>query len=115
MAGIKTIGVCGAGVMGSQLAAFFASAGFDALLFDLDQELSERGVQGALKARPPAFYDKGFVKRITPCNYEQHVDRFGECDWVVEAIAEAVPFNPEGNKQAAIDAYEETTMYDPQL
>ena len=49
MAGIKTIGVCGAGVMGSQLAAFFASAGFETLLFDLNQELSEKGLQGALK------------------------------------------------------------------
>ena len=36
-------------------------------------------------------------------------------DSVVEAITEAVPFNPEGNKQAAIDAYEKTMMYDPQL
>jgi len=36
MTEIKTIGVCGAGTMGSQLAAFFASAGFDVLLFDLN-------------------------------------------------------------------------------
>mgnify|MGYP001826738603 CR=1 FL=1 len=67
MAQIKTIGVCGAGVMGSQLAAFFAGAGFDTLLFDLDQKLSEGGLQGALKSRPPAFYDKRFAKRITSC------------------------------------------------
>jgi 3-hydroxyacyl-CoA dehydrogenase len=90
MAGIKTIGVCGAGVMGSQLAAFFASAGFETLLFDLNQELSDNGVQGALKARPPAFYDKGFAERITACNYDDHVERFGECDWIIEAIAERI-------------------------
>ena len=88
MAEIKTIGVCGAGVMGSQLAAFFASAGFETLLFDLKQELSEKGIETALKSRPPAFYDKRFRKRITPCNYDDHTDRFSECDWIIEAIGE---------------------------
>ena len=47
---IKTIGVCGAGVMGGQLAAFFAGAGFKTLLFDLTQELAEKGLQSALDA-----------------------------------------------------------------
>ena len=46
MTKIKTIGVCGAGTMGSQLAALFAGAGFDVLLFDLNQELSEGGIEG---------------------------------------------------------------------
>jgi 3-hydroxyacyl-CoA dehydrogenase len=88
MTDIKTIGVCGAGVMGAQLAAFFGSAGFKVYLFDLNQELSEGGREGALKARPPAFYHKRFVKNVTPCNYDDHLDRFGECDWILEAIAE---------------------------
>ena len=88
MTEIKTIGVCGAGTMGSQLAAFFASAGFDVLLFDLKQELSEGGLEGALKAKPAAFFDKKFAKRVTPLNYEEHLDRFADCDWVIEAIAE---------------------------
>ena len=88
MADIKTIGVCGAGTMGSQLAAFFASAGFDVLLFDLNQELAEGGLAGALKAKPAAFFDKKFAENVTPLNYEEHLDRFAECDWVIEAIAE---------------------------
>ena len=88
MTEIKTIGVCGAGTMGSQLAALFAGAGFDVLLFDLNQELSEGGLEGALAAKPAAFYDKGFAKKVTPLNYDEHLDRFAECDWIVEAIAE---------------------------
>ena len=88
MSEIRTIGVCGAGVMGSQLAAFFASAGFDVLLFDLNQELSEKGIAGALKAKPAAFYHKRFAKKIKPCNYEEHLELVAECDWVIEAIAE---------------------------
>ncbi len=88
MAKIETIGVCGAGVMGSQLAALFASAGFDVVLLDLTQELAEKGLAGALKAKPPAFYDKRAAKKITAGNYDQHLDRLAGCDWVIEAIAE---------------------------
>jgi len=88
MSEIRTIGVCGAGVMGSQLAAFFASAGFDVLLFDLEQEMSEKGIAGALKARPAAFYHKRFAKKIKPCNYTEHLELIAQCDWVIEAIGE---------------------------
>jgi 2-oxoacid:acceptor oxidoreductase gamma subunit (pyruvate/2-ketoisovalerate family) len=34
---------------------------------------------------------------------------------VLKAIADAVPTNPEGNRQAAVDAYEETAMFIPEL
>jgi 3-hydroxyacyl-CoA dehydrogenase len=88
MSEIKTVGVCGAGVMGSQLAALFAGAGFDVLLFDLEQDLAEKGIAGALEAKPAAFYNPKFSDRITPCNYGDDLGRISECDWVIEAIAE---------------------------
>ena len=88
MTQIKTVGVCGAGVMGAQLAALFAGAGLKVHLFDLNQELSEKGLEGAGKAKPAAFYHKRFIKNVTPGNYDDHLDRVGECDWVIEAIAE---------------------------
>ncbi len=88
MTDIRTVGVCGAGVMGSQLAALFAGAGLETYLFDLDQELAERGLEGALAAKPAAFYHRRFKKGVIPSNYEDHLDRFSECDWVIEAIAE---------------------------
>jgi 3-hydroxyacyl-CoA dehydrogenase len=88
MADIRTIGVCGAGVMGSQLAALFASAGYRSYLFDLDQELAEKGLETARRLRPAPFYYPAAAERVTACNYEDHLDRLGDCDWVVEAIAE---------------------------
>jgi 3-hydroxyacyl-CoA dehydrogenase len=88
MSSIRTIGVCGAGVMGSQLAAFFASAGFKVLLYDLEQELAEKGIAAAVKAKPAAFYHRRFQRQITPCNYGEHLELLGECDWVIEAIGE---------------------------
>ena len=88
MTEINTVGVCGAGVMGSQLAALFAGAGLDVYLFDLDQELAEKGVQGAIAAKPAAFYHERFAKKVVPSNYTDHLDRMSECDWIIEAIAE---------------------------
>ena len=78
MSEIKTVAVCGAGVMGSQLAALFAGAGLRVYLFDLEQELAERGLAGARKARPAAFYHRRFAKNVVPSNYEEHLDRIGE-------------------------------------
>jgi 3-hydroxyacyl-CoA dehydrogenase len=88
MAKIETVGVCGAGVMGAQLAALFASAGLRVHLLDLNQELAEKGLAGALAAKPAAFFLRRFAKSVTPGNYEDHLDRLEQCDWVIEAIAE---------------------------
>lgn len=88
MSEIKTVGVCGAGVMGSQLAALFAGAGLKTYLFDLDQKLAERGLAGAVKARPAAFYHPRFAANVVPSNYGDHLDRLADCDWVIEAIGE---------------------------
>ncbi|UCH85797.1 MAG: 2-oxoacid:acceptor oxidoreductase family protein [Candidatus Latescibacterota bacterium] len=59
--------------------------------------------------------------RSTPIVNTAILGAFARCtglvkiDSVVDAIADAVPFNAAGNRQAAIDAFEETIMYDPQL
>jgi 3-hydroxyacyl-CoA dehydrogenase len=95
MSEIKTVGVCGAGVMGAQLAALFAGAGLKVYLFDLDQELAEKGLEGARTAKPAAFYHRRFAKGVIPSNYKEHLDRFGECDWVIEAIAERLDWKRE--------------------
>jgi 3-hydroxyacyl-CoA dehydrogenase len=81
--------------MGSQLAALFAGAGLDVYLFDLDQELAEKGLKGALKAKPAAFYHKRFADKVVASNYSDHMDRIEECDWVLEAIAERLDWKQE--------------------
>ena len=40
---IKKVAVLGSGTMGSQIAGHLANAGIPSLLFDLTQDLSERG------------------------------------------------------------------------
>jgi len=67
---IKKIGIIGAGVMGSQLAEFFASAGMDVELFDIVQP---KGVDDS---------------RIRTGLLDRDFDRLLNCDWIIEAIVE---------------------------
>ena len=42
---IEKVAILGAGVMGAQLAGHLANAGIPSLLFDINQELAEKGVE----------------------------------------------------------------------
>ncbi len=98
-----TAAVLGAGVMGAGIAAHFAGAGIRTHLLDIvppdlkGDELkdptaryrfAENGIIGALKAKPAAFYDPDAARLITPGNFDDHLDRLGECDLIVEAVVE---------------------------
>ena len=85
---IKKVAVLGAGVMGSQIAAHLTNAGIPVLLFDMTQELAEKGLQAALKLKPAPFYNPKTASLIQCCNYEDHVELLRDADWVIEAIAE---------------------------
>ncbi|MDZ7292981.1 MAG: 3-hydroxyacyl-CoA dehydrogenase NAD-binding domain-containing protein [candidate division KSB1 bacterium] len=85
---IEKVAVLGTGVMGSQLCAHLANVGIASLAFDISQELAEKGIQSALALKPSPFYDSSRANLITPCNYDQHLERLAEVDWVIEAVAE---------------------------
>ena len=100
---IETAAVIGAGVMGSAIAAHFAGAGIKTHLLDIvppnlaDEQkddpkarngFADGGVAKALKARPAAFYDPDAARLITTGNLDDHLDRLGECDLIVEAVIE---------------------------
>ena len=98
-----TAAVLGAGVMGAGIAAHFAGAGIRTHLLDIvppdlkgdelkdpkaRNRFAENGIKGALKAKPAAFYDPDAARLITPGNFDDHLDRLGECDLIVEAVVE---------------------------
>ncbi len=85
---IKKVAILGSGVMGSQIAAHLANAGIPSMLFDLNQDLAEKGLQTALKLKPAPFYNPREAKFITPMNYDDHLDHLREADWIIEVIAE---------------------------
>ncbi len=85
---IEKVAILGSGIMGGQLAALFANVGIPSLMYDISQEIAERGLKMAQEVKPAAFYSPRYQEYITPCNYEEHLDRIKEADWIVEAVVE---------------------------
>jgi 3-hydroxyacyl-CoA dehydrogenase len=103
---IRRVGVIGAGVMGSGIAAHLANAGLHAILLDivppnltpnLSAEKGDRaarnrfaagGLEKALKARPAAFFHPANARLVEIGNTEDDLDKLASCDLVIEAIIE---------------------------
>ncbi len=100
---IRRVGVIGAGVMGSGIAAHLANAGVEALLLDIvppnltDAEKSDRaarnrfsqgGLDKAIKAKPAAFFHPSFARLVSIGNTEDDLERLADCDLVIEVIIE---------------------------
>ena len=87
---IKRVGILGAGVMGAQIAAHLTNAKIPVYAFDMSQDVAKKGVEAAVKIKPAAFYNPKNVEMITPLNYDDHLYKLKECDWIIEVIAEKI-------------------------
>ena len=87
---IKKVAVLGTGVMGGQIAAHLTNANFEVYAFDMDQETAERGMKATQDIKPAAFYNKKSADMIKAMNYNDHLEKITECDWVLEAISERI-------------------------
>ncbi len=91
---IRTLGVVGAGTMGSGIAALAASAGIPVVLLDVPGAGTDRngaaraGLERAKKAKPAAFMDADRAAAIRIGNIEDDLALLAGCDLVVEAIIE---------------------------
>jgi len=86
--------VCGAGVMGAQIAAHLANSGLSVALLDLAAEKGDRNLRAktALKQMAkmkPAPYDGSVSSQaIFPGNFDDHMGLIEKADWVIEAVVE---------------------------
>lgn len=102
---IRRVGVIGAGVMGSGIAAHLANAGVEVVLLDIvppnltEEEknnpqarnrFSAGGLEKALKARPAAFFHKSNARLVTVGNVEDDLGKLSDVDLVIEAILEVM-------------------------
>lgn len=91
---IKKIAVLGAGVMGAQIAAHCANAGFDTYLYDLPTDdkdknaLVNRAIQHLVKMTPKPLATMHTQSFIHARNYNDDLSFLSECDLIIEAIAE---------------------------
>jgi len=92
---IETVGIIGAGAMGSGIAQVFAQSGFTVRLVDVAQPMLDRA-RGAIDKSLSKFVDKGKLTaadrdaalgRLTTTT---SLDQLSDADYVVEAIVEDV-------------------------
>ncbi|MFQ5954000.1 MAG: 3-hydroxyacyl-CoA dehydrogenase NAD-binding domain-containing protein [Kiloniellales bacterium] len=95
MSEIPRVGVIGAGVMGSAIAAHVANAGVPVELLDLVPEnaddrdaVAKAAIDRLLASDPAAFMHRRNARLVTPGNIEDHLGRLGDCDWILEAVVE---------------------------
>jgi 3-hydroxyacyl-CoA dehydrogenase len=97
---IRKAAVLGAGTMGSRIAAHLANAGIPVVLLDIVPPGAPAGDRAARNAvvmrafdalkhsKPAAFFDAGVSRLISTGNFEDDLHLVGDCDWIIEAVAE---------------------------
>jgi 3-hydroxyacyl-CoA dehydrogenase len=87
---IQRAGVLGAGVMGARIAAHLANAGIPTHLLDIGpgNKIVDAGLDAARKSKPAAFFHPDNASLVTTGNFDDHLSRLAECDWIIEAVAE---------------------------
>ncbi len=92
---IKKVAVLGAGTMGAQIAGHLANAGIPSLLFDIDQELAEKGKEILKSLKPAPLYKPKNANLVTSCNYRDDIEKITDADWVLEAVVERLDIKEE--------------------
>lgn len=104
---IRKVAVLGAGVMGAQIAAHMVNANVETLLFELPAKEGDpngnvnKALAGLKKLDPAPISSPPRIDFIQPANYEQHLERLGECDLIIEAIAERVDWKSDLYRKVA--------------
>jgi 3-hydroxyacyl-CoA dehydrogenase len=94
---INTIAVLGSDVMGAKIAALFASAQYEVLLYDLPSQegddpdaLVKNHILKLTKMNPLPLLRLGDIKSIHPVNFRDHLEQLHYCDLIIEAISEDI-------------------------
>jgi 3-hydroxyacyl-CoA dehydrogenase len=91
---VRKVAVLGAGVMGAQIAAHLVNVKVPVVLFDLPTKegpkngIVTRAIENLKKLKPSPIGVAADADLIVAANYEEHMALLGECDLVIEAIAE---------------------------
>lgn len=106
---IRKAAVLGSGIMGSRIACHLANKGVQVLLLDIppseltDAEtakgltlespavrnrIADQNFQNAIKSNPAPLFDKAYASRITTGNFDDHLSKIAEVDWIIEVVVE---------------------------
>ena len=92
---IRTVGVCGAGLMGNGIAQTCAAAGFDVVLLEIDRAALDRGTSAIAKSLNK-FVERGKLAQadrdstFARIRATTEIGDLKNCDLVIEAVVENV-------------------------
>src|SRR3954471_11184970 len=104
---VKKVAVLGAGVMGAQIAAHLVNVRVPVVLFDLPARegpkngIVTKAIENLKKLKPSPLGVAEDAALIQQANYEEHMSLLGECDLVIEAIAERMDWKLDQYKKIA--------------
>jgi 3-hydroxyacyl-CoA dehydrogenase len=104
---VRKVAVLGAGVMGAQIAAHLVNVKVPVVLFDLPAKegpkngIVTRAIENLKKLKPAPLGVPEDAALIQPANYEENLGLLGECDLVIEAIAERMDWKLDLYKKIA--------------
>ena len=104
---VKKVAVLGAGVMGAQIAAHLVNVKVPVVLFDLPAKegpkngIVTKAVENLKKLKPSPLGVADDAALIQQANYEENMALLGECDLVIEAIAERMDWKLDLYKKIA--------------
>ncbi|KTD52387.1 3-hydroxyacyl CoA dehydrogenase oxidoreductase [Legionella rubrilucens] len=113
---IKKIAVLGAGVMGAQIAAHCVNAGIETLLFDLAPQegsknsIVDKSIGNLAKLKPTPLATPQTASLLEAKNYEENLSDLGECDLIIEAIAERMDWKADLYKRITPFLKEDTIL-----
>ena len=93
---LDRVAVLGAGTMGSQIAGHLANVGIPTLLLDLPSPGTDRNAtaRSALKRlsvmQPAPLYSPGKARFLEIGNFEDDLEKLGDCDWIIECVLERI-------------------------
>ncbi len=86
---METIGIAGAGTMGSAISALFANAGYEVVLYDISREALERAKKRNAKEHLLELERAGLKKRERlEIKYTAELSDLKGCDFLLESIKE---------------------------
>ncbi|MBK7005440.1 MAG: 3-hydroxyacyl-CoA dehydrogenase/enoyl-CoA hydratase family protein [Burkholderiales bacterium] len=104
---VRKVAVLGAGVMGAQIAAHLVNVKVPVVLFDLPAKegpkngIVTKAIEGLKKLKPAPLGVVEDAVLIQQANYEEHLAVLGECDLIIEAIAERMDWKLDLYKKIA--------------